>query len=305
MCGDGEELRAVLPVNPPLIDELQIGLVDQGGGWERVIRPLPLQVAPRQAAQFRVDGVDQTAPRRLVTLAPGDEEPGDVRPPLGHGLLYAKSTADETEFLALPRFLCRPAIPAVGGNREPSHAARPIGCPRPCRAMVGCGRRSSRPWVPLLRRPGRRNGRNTQRRHPRWACRLIPAASVRPVVEEGMQRSETIRRQCEELAAARAVVVLEWGDTGYSQSHAMTAMAVRDGVVVATCEAAAAWRHRRAHGARAAARDRADTRSRPARGGQPRRVRCLAGSRTGYETQAAVDVGRQVAAELRAYSKGD
>jgi hypothetical protein len=29
------------------------------------------------------------------------------------------------------------------------------------------------------------------------------------VIEKGMERSETIRRQCDELAAAQAVVVLE------------------------------------------------------------------------------------------------
>ena len=52
-----------------------------------------------------------------------------------------------------------------------------------------------------------------------WACRLIPTDTVRPVVQKGMERSETIRRQCEELAAARAVVVLEWGTTDRSEEH--------------------------------------------------------------------------------------
>ena len=65
------------------------------------------------------------------------------------------------------------------------------------------------------------------------ACRLIPVSTVRPVVEKAMERSETIRRQCQELAAARAVVVLEWGAMD-SQSDARTAMEVRAGVVVAS-----------------------------------------------------------------------
>ncbi|MFL6279109.1 MAG: hypothetical protein ACJ731_03295, partial [Vicinamibacterales bacterium] len=66
-----------------------------------------------------------------------------------------------------------------------------------------------------------------------WACRLIATDTVRPVVEKGMERSETIRRQCEELAAAHAVVVLEWGVMADSQLHARTAMELRDGVIVA------------------------------------------------------------------------
>jgi len=138
-----------------------------------------------------------------------------------------------------------------------------------------------------------------------WACRLIPAGSVRPVVEEGMQRSETIRRQCEELAAARAIVVLEWGDTGYSQLHAMTAMAVRDGVVVARVklpplgDIVVLMAHELQH---VIEQTRGlDLRAEANRDGSG--VWRALGEY--YETQAAVDVGRQVAAELRAYSKGD
>jgi hypothetical protein len=120
-----------------------------------------------------------------------------------------------------------------------------------------------------------------------------------------MQRSETIRRQCEELAAARAIVVLEWGDTGYSQLHAMTAMAVRDGVVVARVklpplgDIVVLMAHELQH---VIEQTRGlDLRAEANRDGSG--VWRALGEY--YETQAAVDVGRQVAAELRAYSKGD
>ena len=58
-------------------------------------------------------------------------------------------------------------------------------------------------------------------------------STLREAFEQGWERSKTIRGQCEELAAARAVVVLEWVATD-SFSHARTGMAVRGGVVVAT-----------------------------------------------------------------------
>jgi hypothetical protein len=87
--GDREELGAVLPLDPPLIDELQVGLVDEGGGRQGVIGPLPLQVAAGQPSQLRVDGVEQDAARALVALAPGDQEPRDIGPRFKHELLYA------------------------------------------------------------------------------------------------------------------------------------------------------------------------------------------------------------------------
>ncbi len=138
-----------------------------------------------------------------------------------------------------------------------------------------------------------------------WACRLIPAASVRPVVEKGMQRSETIRRQCEELAAAHAVVVLEWGAMADSQLHARTAMEVRDGVVVASVrlpplgDNVVLMAHELQH---VIEQTRGlDLRAEAKRPGSG--VWQSFGNY--YETQAAVDVSRRVAEELRAYSKAD
>jgi hypothetical protein len=136
----------------------------------------------------------------------------------------------------------------------------------------------------------------------RWACRLIPVASVRPVVEKGMERSEIIRRQCEELAAAQAVVVLEWGVMD-SQSHARTAMEMRAGRVVASVKLPALgdtivlMAHELQH---VIEQTRGlDLRAEAKRAGSGV-WQSFGGS---YETQAAIDVSRQVAQELRAYSR--
>jgi len=135
-----------------------------------------------------------------------------------------------------------------------------------------------------------------------WPCRLIPASKVRSVIEKGMERSETIRRQCEELAAARAVVVLEWGAMD-SLSHARTEMKVRDGVVVARVKLPpfgdniVLMAHELQH---VIEQTRGlDLRAEAERPGSG--VWRSFGSY--YETQAAVDVSRRVAEELRAYSR--
>ena len=66
----------------------------------------------------------------------------------------------------------------------------------------------------------------------RWPCLLVVRPTLDGVVDDGLERSPTFRRQCEELAAARAVVTMEWGRTD-SQSRAISKMKVQNGVVVA------------------------------------------------------------------------
>jgi hypothetical protein len=73
---------------------------------------------------------------------------------------------------------------------------------------------------------------NGRLRIPRWPCRLIVKPTLLGVVEGGWQRSETLRRQCETLAGAQAVVMLEW-DRPASAWHARTRIGRQDGVVVA------------------------------------------------------------------------
>ena len=123
------------------------------------------------------------------------------------------------------------------------------------------------------------------------------------MVKKGMERSETIRRQCEELAAARAVVVLEWGAMTDSQLHARTAMDVRDGVVVAIVQLPPVgdtimlMAHELQH---VIEQTRGlDLRAEAQRAGSG----VWQSSGNYYETQAAVDVSRRVAEEMRAYSR--
>src|ERR1700690_44878 len=56
--GNPEEMTAVLPLLL-LIDQLQIGLVDQGGGLQSMVRTLMPQISSSHAAQFLVKQRDQ------------------------------------------------------------------------------------------------------------------------------------------------------------------------------------------------------------------------------------------------------
>jgi len=46
--GNRKEMRAVLPPDLPLVDQLEIRLVDEGGGGEGVVGALAAQVTARQ-----------------------------------------------------------------------------------------------------------------------------------------------------------------------------------------------------------------------------------------------------------------
>jgi len=136
-----------------------------------------------------------------------------------------------------------------------------------------------------------------------WPCRLIPVASLRSVIEKAMERSETIRRQCDELANAGAVVALEWETTTDSHSHAKTGIAVDGGVVVATVklpplgDTIVLMAHELQHVVeQTRGLDFAAEVKRPNSGVWE----AYSGH---YETQAAVDVSRKVAQELRARRK--
>ena len=136
-----------------------------------------------------------------------------------------------------------------------------------------------------------------QARPRRWPCLLVVRPTLDRVVDDGLARSPTFRRQCEELAAARAVVVMEWGRTD-SQSRAISKMDVKDGVVVAVvsippvADAIELVAHEFQHVIeRTRALDFEAESKRPASG--------VWRAFGGYETQAALDVGRQVAREVQ------
>jgi hypothetical protein len=105
-----KEMRAILPPDLPLVDQLQIRLVDKGGGGERVVGALPSQVTACQAAQLVVDGVDQTAARRLIARTPSHEQvrhrcavPHTGLPPG----FYIRASRREAVFPRLPRIQVR------------------------------------------------------------------------------------------------------------------------------------------------------------------------------------------------------
>ena len=131
----------------------------------------------------------------------------------------------------------------------------------------------------------------------RWPCRVVAARTLRAAFEQGWERSQTIRSQCEELAAARAVIALEWASAD-SMSHARTGMTVRGGVVAATVripavgETVVLLAHELQHVVEKTRGLDLEAESKRPRSG----VWKAAG---GYETQAAVDVTRQVSSELR------
>jgi hypothetical protein len=132
-----------------------------------------------------------------------------------------------------------------------------------------------------------------------WPCRLIPVPSLRSVIEKGMEQSETIRRQCDELANAGAVVALEWETATDSLSQARTRMGLQGGVVVATVklpplgDTIVLMAHELQHVVeQTRGLDLAAEVRRPNSGVW----QAYAGH---YETRAAVDVSRKVAQELR------
>jgi non-ribosomal peptide synthetase component F len=133
---------------------------------------------------------------------------------------------------------------------------------------------------------------------PRWPCRIVASGSLRETFALGWQRSATIRRQCEQLAAARAVVTLDWARLD-ARARAKTGMARHQGVVVATImlpsvgDTIMLLAHELQHVIEQTQGLDLKTEARRPGSGVWESV---AGH---YETQAAIDVSRQVAQELR------
>ena len=75
---DGEELRAVLPVGVLLIHELEVGLVDERRGLQRVLGPLSPEMRVRDPVQFLVDERHQVIEGIAIALVPGEQEGGYV-----------------------------------------------------------------------------------------------------------------------------------------------------------------------------------------------------------------------------------
>ena len=67
---EADKLCAIVPVDAALIDQAQVGLVDQRGRLEGVSRTLPTQVCRRDPAQLVVDDRRQVLARLLVAFPP-------------------------------------------------------------------------------------------------------------------------------------------------------------------------------------------------------------------------------------------
>ncbi len=131
----------------------------------------------------------------------------------------------------------------------------------------------------------------------RWPCRVIAEPPLSTLFEKGWEQSETLRGQCEELAALRAVVVLQWGAKD-SEAHARAQMGIRDGVVVATlavppgAQAIELIAHEFQHVIEMGRGFDFEAEAKRPGSGVYRAF-------WGFETQAALDAGHQVAKELR------
>jgi hypothetical protein len=135
-------------------------------------------------------------------------------------------------------------------------------------------------------------------RIPAWPCRLVVKPTLLGVIEEGWERSPTFRRQCRELAAASAVVVLEWRESRDSQSRATTRMGTDfTGVIVAlvyippVTTAIELVAHEIEHVLEL-------TRGQDLAAQSRRRDSGVWQAFGGFESRRAIDVGRQVAREV-------
>jgi hypothetical protein len=73
--GNGKELRAILPADAAEMDKTYVGLVDQGGRRERVIRALGSEAPTGDLTQVGIHGFDQPIVCADIAVAPR-YEPG-------------------------------------------------------------------------------------------------------------------------------------------------------------------------------------------------------------------------------------
>jgi hypothetical protein len=73
-----KEMRPILPIDLPLIDEPQVHLVNQRRRLQGVVSPLAAKLAPRDATEFRVDQWQQLIERTAVAATPRAKQRRDV-----------------------------------------------------------------------------------------------------------------------------------------------------------------------------------------------------------------------------------
>jgi hypothetical protein len=83
LCGDPEEMRAVLPLDPTLIDETQVGFVDERRDLQGVCAILATHRPRGLPVQLVVNTTQQTLADLFVPIPPREEQLGDVALGLG------------------------------------------------------------------------------------------------------------------------------------------------------------------------------------------------------------------------------
>jgi hypothetical protein len=92
LCGKSYELRTTLPGHIPLIDEAQVGLVNQGRALQRVVRALSTQLPVCKPAQLCINQRHQLAEGTLIARGPVEEELSD--PAIGEFVHIVAQPAD-------------------------------------------------------------------------------------------------------------------------------------------------------------------------------------------------------------------
>ncbi len=69
--GHREEVRAILPAHPLVIDQAQIRLIDELGGLQAMAAALPAHVASGEPMQLVIDNGRQSIQGFLIATAPG------------------------------------------------------------------------------------------------------------------------------------------------------------------------------------------------------------------------------------------
>src|SRR6478672_8300399 len=75
--GRRNKVGPALPDRRGIIDQPQVGFVENGGGLQRVAGPLPAHVMVGESVQFRMHQREQLSQRCLVSVAPFAEQLGD------------------------------------------------------------------------------------------------------------------------------------------------------------------------------------------------------------------------------------
>ena len=72
--GDGDKVSAILGVDGPMVNETEIGFMDEGGAAERVIGAFPAEEAVSEVVKFVVDQGNESLKGFRIPLSPADEE---------------------------------------------------------------------------------------------------------------------------------------------------------------------------------------------------------------------------------------